>query len=96
MALPVLSASRGAVVGLLPISLFMAFRTSVNLCALVISSKILHDMGEVGDGIFPRVFSCVIQWSKIVGDNVVTSQRRPLWTAFEGRGITLGRREPTV
>ncbi len=97
-ALPVISVSwsRGAVVGLLPISLFMAFRTSVNLCALVISSKILHDMGEVGDGIFPRVFSFVIQWSKTVGDNVVISQRRPLWTAFEGRGIALGRREPTI
>ncbi len=98
-ALPVLSAgwwysSQGTMVGLLPISLFMAFRTFVNLCALVISSKILHDLGEVGDGIFPRFFSCVIQWSKKIGDHAaLTSHRRPLWTAFEGRGIALGRRD---
>ena len=99
-ALPVISAawrysSRGKEVGLLPISLFMAFRTSANLCAMVISSKILHDMGEIGDGIFLRIFSNVIQWSKNIGDHVVVS-KRPLWTAFEGRGIALGRRESST
>jgi hypothetical protein len=100
-ALPVLSAgwwhsSQGTVVGLLPISLFMVLRTSANLCALVISSKILHDLGEVGDGIFPRFFSCVIKWSKEIGDHAaLNSHRQPLWTAFEGRGIALGRRDPT-
>lgn len=99
-ALPVISASREwhssrAVVELLPISLFITFRTAVNLCALVLSSKILHDLGEVGDGIYPRVFSKVIDWSKVIGDSVaLTTQRQPLWTAFEGRGFALGRRDP--
>lgn len=100
-ALPVLStawqpSSQGAVLGILPVCLFLAFRTTANLCALVISSKVLHDMKEIGEGIFPLVFSRVIMWSKNIGDHATSISHRPLWTAFEGRGIVLGRRNPTA
>ena len=78
-------------VGLIPVSLFMTFRICVNLLAIVISSKILHDMSEVGGGIFVQVFSVVITSSKQIGD-VVLAAAQTRWTAFEGRGITLGRR----
>ena len=78
-------------VGLIPVALFMTFRICVNLLAIVISSKILHDMSEVGGGIFVQVFSVVITSSKQIGD-VVLAAAQTRWTAFEGRGITLGRR----
>ena len=80
--------------GLIPVCIFMLIRIAVNLLALVISSKILHDIGEVGGGIYTQIFSIVINCSKTIGDYGVSSlQVRPLWTAFEGRGITLGRHE---
>jgi len=76
--------------GLLPVSLLIILRTAVNVFALVISSKILHDIG-VGGGIFSLVFSMEIKWSKLIGGHGVFASQKPLWTAFEGRGITLGR-----
>jgi len=78
--------------GLVPSLLFMLLRIAINLLGLVIASKILHDLGQVSyisGGIFVRVFSRVLAWSKAIGDGVFLSQR-PLWTAFEGRGIRLG------
>lgn len=96
LSVPIISAAMPAV-GLPAASLFMTFRLAVNLLALVVSSKILHDLGEVGGGIHGHVFSSVIYWTRSVGDNgVFTMHRRPLWTAFEGRGITLGRRQSDV
>jgi len=82
-------------IGLVSVSLFMLFRMTINLLALLVSSKILHQMGEVGGGIFVRVLSMVINWSKqIIGDTSISScfTHRASWTAFEGRGITLGSR----
>ena len=78
-------------VGLIPVSLFMTFRICVNLLAIVISSKILHDTSEIGGGIFVKVFSVVITSSKQIGDAVL-ARAQTRWMAFEGRGITLGRR----
>ena len=80
-------------VGLISVSLFMLFRMATNLLALLVSSKILHQMGEVGSGIFVQVFSMIINWSKqIIGDTSISScfTHRASWTAFEGRGIILG------
>mmetsp|Transcript_26970 Transcript_26970/g.56334 ORF Transcript_26970/g.56334 Transcript_26970/m.56334 type:complete len:828 (+) Transcript_26970:23-2506(+) len=76
-------------VGLLPAALFMLLRISINIIGLVLSSKILHDYGQVGGGIFGNVFSWVISSSKLIGDGIFLSQK-PLWTAFEGRGKRLG------
>ena len=96
LSVPIISSAMPAV-GLPAASLFMTFRLAVNLLALVVSSKILHDLGEVGGGIHAHVFSPVICWTRSVGDNgVFAPHRRPLWTAFEGRGITLGRRQADV
>lgn len=81
-------------VGVISVSLFMLLRMTTNLIALLVSSKILHQMGEVGGGIFVRVLSMIINWSKqIVGDTSISAcfTQRASWTAFEGRGITLGR-----
>jgi len=78
--------------GLVPSLLFMLLRIAINILGMVIASKILHDMGQVSyisGGIFVRVFSRVLTCSKAIGDGVFLSQR-PLWTAFEGRGIRLG------
>lgn len=75
--------------GLIPVILFMTLRMTINLLGLTLSSKVLHDMGQVGGGIFFRTFSFVISWSKLIGDGIFLSQK-PLWTAFEGRGIRLG------
>jgi len=84
---------RSLPIGLLPAILFMIIRTFVNLVALVISSKILHDLGQVGggSGIFWNIFATEISWTKLIGDHGVFISQRPTWTAFEGRGITLGR-----
>jgi len=79
-------------VGLLFVSLFMAIRIAVSVVALVLSSMVLHNMNEVGGGIFSKSFSIIIGSTKTVSDHLFHSQQRPLWTAFEGRGITLGRR----
>ena len=96
LSVPIISATM-PVAGLLTVSLFMTFRLAVNLLALVVSSKILHDLGEVGGGIYDHVFSSVINWTRSVADNgVFALQRRSLWTAFEGRGIRLGRRQADV
>ena len=93
LSVPIISAEL-PLVGLPIVTLFMTFRLAVCLLALVVSCKIIHDLGEVGGGIYAHVFSLVIDWSKSVGDNgAFALQRRPLWTAFEGRGITLGRRQ---
>lgn len=78
--------------GLVPTLMFMFLRIAINILGLVIASKVLHDMGQVSyasGGIFVRVFSRVLTSSKAVGDGVFLSQR-PMWTAFEGRGIRLG------
>ncbi|KAL7452223.1 hypothetical protein ACHAWC_003945 [Mediolabrus comicus] len=78
--------------GLVPTMMFMFLRIAINILGLVIASKVLHDMGQVSyasGGIFVRVFSRVLTSSKAVGDGVFLSQR-PLWTAFEGKGIRLG------
>lgn len=84
---------RSLPVRLLPVSLLMIFRICVNLFALVLSSRILDDMGQAGiGGVFTHVFSMELKASKRVGDHIF-SQAKPLWTAFEGRGITLGRRQ---
>ena len=96
LSVPIISATM-PVAGLLTVSLFMTFRLAVNLLALVVSSKNLHDLGEVGGGIYDHVFSSVINWTRSVADNgVFALQRRSLWTAFEGRGIRLGRRQADV
>lgn len=96
LSVPIIS-TKMPLVGLPIVSLFMTFRLAVCLLALVVASKILHELGEVGGGIFVHVFSLVIDWSKSVGDNgAFALQRQPLWTAFEGRGITLGRRQADV
>ena len=70
---------------------FMLFRITVNLTAMLISTKVLHDLGEVGSGAFVAVFGKVIQWSKLSGDGLFVALL-PKWTAFEGRGIQLGGR----
>jgi len=78
--------------GIVPTLLFMFLRIAINLLGMVVSSKVLHDMGQVSysnGGIFVRVFSIVLTCSKAVGDGIFLSQR-PLWTAFEGKGIRLG------
>ncbi|KAL7491761.1 hypothetical protein ACHAWT_001870 [Skeletonema menzelii] len=78
--------------GLVPSLLFMLLRVASNILGMVIASKVLHDMGQVSyssGGIFVSVFSRVLTCSKAIGDGVFLSQR-PLWTAFEGRGIRLG------
>ncbi len=78
--------------GLVPTMMFMFLRIAINILGLVIASKVLHDMGQVSyasGGIFVRVFSRVLTSSKAIGDGVFKSQR-PLWTAFEGRGVRLG------
>ncbi|KAL7465015.1 hypothetical protein ACHAXS_005344 [Conticribra weissflogii] len=85
----VLSEASSMRVGLIPAALFMLLRISINLIGLVLSSRILHDYGQVGGGIFGNVFSWVLSWSKIIGDGIFLSQK-PLWTAFEGRGKRLG------
>ena len=78
--------------GFVPTLLFMLLRIAINILGMVIASKVLHDIGQVSyvsGGIFVRVFSRVLTCSKAIGDGVFLSQR-PLWTAFEGRGIRLG------
>ena len=96
LSVPIISAAMPAV-GLPAASLFMTFRLAVNLLALVVSSKILHDLGEVGGGIHAHVFSPVIYWTRSMVDNgVFALHRRPLWTAFEGGGIRLGRCQADV
>lgn len=78
--------------GLVPTVVFMLLRFAINILGMVIASKVLHDMGQVSfvsGGIFVRVFSRVLTCSKAIGDGVFLS-KRPLWTAFEGRGIRLG------
>jgi hypothetical protein len=47
----------------------MIFRLVVNLLALVVGSKILHELGEVGGGILVHVLSYVIDWTRAVGDS---------------------------
>lgn len=49
----------------------MIFRLVVNLLALVVGSKILHELGEVGGGILVHVYvlSYVIDWTRAVGDS---------------------------
>ena len=81
-------------IGPLSIKLFMIFRLVVNLLALVVGSKILHELGEVGGGILVHIFSYVIDWTRAVGDSGILALRShtPLWSAFEGRGMTLGSR----
>lgn len=81
-------------IGALSIKLFMIFRLVVNLLALVVGSKILHELGEVGGGILVHIFSYVIDWTRAVGDSGILALRdhTPLWSAFEGRGMTLGSR----
>ncbi|KAL9187536.1 hypothetical protein ACHAXT_001639 [Thalassiosira profunda] len=79
-------------VGLFLAAAFTTIRITISVFGLVLSSKILHDIG-VGGGIFAQVFSGVIQWSKLLGDYAAFISHRPLWTAFEGRGIALGRRQ---
>ena len=80
-------------VGLISVSLFMLLRITTNLLALLVSSRLLHEMGEVGDGIFVQTFSKIINWTKQIGDQIVsTCFTQRSWTAFEGRGITLGSR----
>lgn len=81
-------------IGSLSIKLFMIFRLVVNLLALVVGSKILHELGEVGGGILVHIFSYVIDWTRAVGDSGILALRShtPLWSAFEGRGMTLGSR----
>ena len=81
-------------IGALSIKLFMIFRLVINLLALVVCSRILHELGEVGGGILVHVFSFVIDWTRAVGDSGVLALRSqiPLWSAFEGRGMTLGSR----
>lgn len=75
--------------GLIPVLFFMVVRTAVNLLGLIISSKVLNDLRQVGGGIFFHVFSGVLSLSENIGDNIFLSHQ-PLWTAFEGRGIRLG------
>ena len=78
--------------GLGPTLLFMLLRIAVNTLGMVTASKVLHDMGQVSyvsGGIFVRTFSTVLSCSKTIGDGLFLS-RRPLWTAFEGRGVRLG------
>ena len=81
-------------IGSLSIKLFMIFRLVVNLLALVVGSKILHELGEVGGGILVHIFSHVFDWTRAVGDSGILALRShtPLWSAFEGRGMTLGSR----
>ena len=57
--------------GLFPVSVLMVLRTAVNLLAMVLSSKILHDMLQIGCGIFAQLLSVVIKWSKLIGDHGV-------------------------
>jgi hypothetical protein len=88
------SADRSPRVTLFSVCLFMVVRTSANVLGLVVSSKILHDFGQVGGGIFSILFSWVLSSSKKVGDGLFLSQVR-LWSAFEGRGVRLGSRTRT-
>ncbi|KAL3790312.1 hypothetical protein HJC23_002938 [Cyclotella cryptica] len=84
-----ISADRSPRATLVSAYLFMIIRTSTNILGLVVSSKVLHDFGQVGGGIFLRMFSRVLSSSKKVGDGLFLSSI-PLWTAFEGKGIRLG------
>jgi hypothetical protein len=68
-------------IGALSIKLFMIFRLVINLLALVVCSKILHELGEVGGGIFVHVFSFVIDWTRAVGDSGVLALH-PLVVGF--------------
>ena len=78
--------------GLISVSLFMLFRMATNLLACIMSSRILQELGEVGGGIFAYTFSMIINWSKQIGNTFVSCSTQRSWTAFEGRGITLGSR----
>ncbi|KAL7488779.1 hypothetical protein ACHAW6_014378 [Cyclotella cf. meneghiniana] len=87
----IVSADRSPRVNLVSACLFMVVRICTNILGILVSSKILHDFGQVGSGIFIQLFSWVISSSKKVGDVLFLSQI-PLWTAFEGRGVRLGSR----
>eukprot|EP00581_Thalassiosira_minuscula_P015147 CAMPEP_0183714204 /NCGR_PEP_ID=MMETSP0737-20130205/8818_1 /TAXON_ID=385413 /ORGANISM="Thalassiosira miniscula, Strain CCMP1093" /LENGTH=839 /DNA_ID=CAMNT_0025943111 /DNA_START=45 /DNA_END=2564 /DNA_ORIENTATION=+ len=89
------SSSSSLSVGIWPAVAFTIFRMGVNILALITSSKLLHDTSQIGNGgIFVHVFSMAIGWTKRIADHGLFTMARskPLWTAFEGRGITLGRR----
>ena len=86
----IVAEQRSLPLGLLPVTLLIAFRIAVNVVASVVASKILHDTKQVGSGIFVKVFSIPIKLSRALGDHGVFTMQSALFTAFEGRGITLG------
>jgi hypothetical protein len=78
-------------VGLVPACVFLLFRLAVQLVALVLACKNLSDIGETGGGLFVVVFGyTVLENARIVGGALFTFITRRHWTAFEGRGISLG------
>ena len=79
-------------IGLVSVSLFLLLRMATNLLACIVSSRILQELGEVGDGIFTNTLSKIINWSKQIGSTFVSCSTQRSWTAFEGRGIILGSR----
>jgi hypothetical protein len=85
------TAERSPTVGLILAVIFMTGRITVNGLGLVAASKVLHDFGQVGGGIFVLLIGKVLNLSKRIGDGLFLSQA-PMWTAFEGRGIRLGSR----
>jgi hypothetical protein len=67
-------------VGLPAIYLFATFQLAINLLVLVVSSRILHDLGEVGISIHAHIFSPTIHWTRSMGDNGVFARHGwPLW-----------------
>ena len=67
---------------------FIITRICFNGIGLIAASRVLHDVGQVGGGIFAQLFSWILSSSK----KILFLSQAPLWSAFEGRGIRLGSR----
>ena len=86
-----IATERSPILGLPLACGFMFIRIAMNGIVLVAASRVLHDVSQVGSGIFTQIFWWVLSSSKKIGDELFLSQA-PLWSAFEGRGIRLGSR----
>mmetsp|Transcript_6098 Transcript_6098/g.13302 ORF Transcript_6098/g.13302 Transcript_6098/m.13302 type:complete len:746 (-) Transcript_6098:113-2350(-) len=81
------SSERRLLVGLWPALAILLFRILASIAGLCLSAGMLHDLVEVGGGVFVTIFGPVLRCGKDVAD--VLSRSSSL-TASEGRGIALG------
>lgn len=82
-----ISSERRLLVGLWPALAILLFRILASIAGLCLSAGMLHDLVEVGGGVFATIFGPVLRYGKESADFL---SRSSSLTAFEGRGIVLG------